>query len=311
MNQTKYGWTGMNRQRALGALAVVIVMFLAGCSSKDKNLAALAPGTLAPAPEVDASSGAIHGVVTDESSLVLSGVKVGLVELKTEVVSDENGQFTFSKLQPGFLRVSAHKLGYKDWLRNVEIRAGEISNVNIQLTEIPIEDSRPRSEMQIFNGRIVCGTGNPVFVEVICGDPLDPVAPNTNQKFLFKFNISKEETGQLWEQSWKPTQLLSRDLLFIVEKDCGDNSCPTGERFAQTSGCCYLRIALNDTQLDIPAVKAGSKGATIRSRTFPAGGTVERPVNVFTDQSFTIYWEKFWGPLPENFKKERTNVPPT
>lgn len=312
----------MHFPRSSAALVLVAIVFLAGCSSKGKNASTLPEDVLAPPPEVDASTGAIHGVVTDESSVILSGVKVGIVELKVETMSDNNGQFTFSKLQPGPLRISAHKLGYKDWLRHVEVQAGEVSNVNVQLVEIPVEDGRPRSEVTSYNGRIVCGTSvggyfplvTAGYTSVECGDPGYPITSNPNQKFLFTYNVTKESTGQLWEQSWKPTQVLSRELLIIVEKDCGDEGCAPADRFAQSQGCCYIRVALNDTQMDLPGVKAGTNGATVRTRTFPAFGSSAHPetlVGLFTDQMFTIYWEQFWGPLPENFRTDRTNVPPS
>lgn len=297
--------------RPSAAIAVLLALVLAGCSGKgsDQNSGSEPAGAAPAIPGAD--TGSIRGIVTDDSLLPLQGAHVGVLEQQLEALTDAQGKFTFNGVQPGAVRVAATKLGYETAAKNVQVEAGKISDVGFILKPVALLDV-PHSVLNITEGRIICGQGNPIFTDVICGDPLFLVASNPDQKFLFKYTIEKEATGQLWEQAWKPTQILSRNLAFFLEKDDCGTSCPSGSRFASPAGCCYLRVALDDKGMDIGTVKAGTSGATIQSRTFPKGanGDVTHPEeNFFLDQRFTIYWEQFWGPLPDDFETTRTNVP--
>jgi hypothetical protein len=130
-----------------------------------------------------------------------------------------------------------------------------------------------------------------------------------NQEFLHNYTIEEEMTGVLWEVQWESSQALSKDLVFNIEEDGCGATCPGDSTFADPQGCCTLRVALDDDGLDIPNVKAGSEGATIQSRTFPAFNSTEGLPTVYTNQQFTIYVEYFWGELPPDFETTRSNVP--
>lgn len=267
----------------------------------------------APAPVAGENTGSISGIVTDDALIPLSGVSVGAAPVAEkkftyESKSDANGKFTFNDLAPGKWRVGAARIGYSDFTKAVDVTAGQVTEVRVMLVAVALVNET-RSEVKIYQGRIVCGHGNPAFTEVVCGAALDPT--EQTQKFLFEYEIEEEATGQLWEQSWKPTQILSRDLVIAIERDGCGATCPSSSTFGEEQGCCYLRIALDDRGMDVGDVKAGTDGAKVQSRTFPAFGTTDQPVNFFTDQAFTIYWEQFWGELPEDFETTRTNVPPT
>lgn len=295
------GWP-RTRDKNLGSViasfSLVLVLLLSGCAGKKPDV------TTQEIRVGDANTATVKGIVIDEATLPVAGAVVGVVEYKVEARTDDKGEFLLAGLAPGKVRLAVHKIGYEQVVRALDLGAGSVHTQTIQLVSIPLPDV-PHSEVRIFEGRIVCGEGNPVLTDVICGDVLD----ENGQKFRFRYLIPKEATGQLWEQAWRPTQILSRELTFILERDGCGVECPSEATLGRYQKCCYIRAAFNDTQMDKNGIKWGSKGGWIQSRTFPGFGNANSPVNVYTDQRFTIYWEQFWGELPADFATTRTNVP--
>lgn len=287
-------------------VALLIVIALSGCIGKEgPSGPAEASLSAAPPAQFDDKTGAIAGIVTDDAFVPIPGVDLGLREATAHAAkSDPDGRFTFSRVEPGEYTLDVSKIGYQSVALPVEVTAGRTTDVPIQLESAPLTN-QTYSVVTVYNGLIVCGSGNPLFTEVVCGAVVD----EQRQKFLFNYDIKKEATGQLWEMTWKPTQLLSRDLALFIEKDGCGLSCPSSSTFSETFGCCYMRVAKDDAQMDIADVKAGSEGAKIQSRTFPSGANLEPEVNVYTEQTFTIYWEQFFGKLPNDFLTTRTNLP--
>jgi hypothetical protein len=283
--------------------AAVACLVLAGCAGPSTPTET---DDLAGPPTVTDDTGAIQGLVLDDIGIGVAMAQVQLREAPEQglALTNQAGAFQFEGLEPGRFVMDVSSIGYRSVARHVDVVAGEITEVRIELEPIAISGSF--SSLEILEGKIVCGSGVIVVTQVACGSALD----EENQRFLFQYEVEAENTGVLWEVAWTPTQALSRDLVFAIEADGCGALCESSSRFAEVSGCCQLRVALGDSQLDIEDVKAGSEGAVIQSRTFPSytAGDGVTPT-FYLEQEFTIYVEYFWGDLPPDFAEGRSNLP--
>lgn len=281
-------------------MALAATLLLAGCGGKSNTASIISP-TAGPA-EAGADTAGISGLVTSEDEAPIEQAMVGIPQLGVETVTDATGAFSFSHLQPGTYPIFAAKVGYTSTSATIQLNAGEVAPpISLQLVPLPPMNAS-YSRLETLRGFISCGTGTYVLTQVACG------ASDTQQRFLFKYNITTNMTGVIWEQVWKPTQLLSKDLVLNIEKDNCGVSCRGASTFGSAHGCCYLRIVKEASGLDIGDVKAHTAGATIQSRTFPAYSTADNLPTFYLQQSFDIYVEYSYGELPPDYGN-RTNVP--
>ena len=102
---------------------------------------------LAPAPRAFAqATGAITGVVTDQSGAVMPGVTVEAANTATgqvrNTVSGGDGFYTLPLLQPGRYNVKATLTGFKPVVREgVDVSVGDTSRADIKLTVGGLEES--------------------------------------------------------------------------------------------------------------------------------------------------------------------------
>jgi hypothetical protein len=274
---------------------------LSGCAGRGGGPAAAAAPTVNAT--FDADTGALHVTILSDEGLPVEGAQAALRELKEAGVQTSNGagELAFSKLPAGSYHLDVAKLGFTTYSKRIEIQAGDVAKLTVNLESVRVE--APFSRLEILDGMLVCGTGTYVVTQVACG------AADSNQKFLHKYQIETEMSGVLWEVTWRSTQALSKDLVFLIERDGCGVSCPASQTFGSAEGCCTLRLALEAKQLDIAGVKAHSEGLTIQSRTFPAYESSDGLPTLYTNQGFTIYVEFFYGELPPDFATTRTNIP--
>ncbi|MBI2078185.1 MAG: carboxypeptidase regulatory-like domain-containing protein [Euryarchaeota archaeon] len=291
-------------QRALAIIALFVTAALSGCASRDASQT----GPIAPAYEDE--TGNVEGVVVNSELEPVMGAQLAIdVASVDPATTDDAGRFSFLGVPAGKHKVYVNALGYEAEARSVEVVVGETSEVKFELRLLSTTD--PFSVVQSRKGFIACGSGTGTsttggLTQVGCG------AADPNQAFLFNYTFAKGLSGILFEMKWTPSQVLSRDLVLIVEKDGCDLYCEVGDTFAEVQGCCYLRVGLpvaNLTKGDAykPATDFEEKSGRIQSRTFPAF-TDENAASVFISQDFRIYVEYFYNGLPSDFDA-RTNVP--
>lgn len=134
---------------------VVALMILAGCASDPVGEP---EPTNRLAPEVDATTGAVCGVVVDPAVNPLDAVKVTIDVAgdMDETLTDVEGLFCFGKLPPGFYQLKASKPGYTDTTIQAEAKAN-VANpplVSIQLARLFDQD--PFVIQFKFDGRLAC-----------------------------------------------------------------------------------------------------------------------------------------------------------
>src|SRR5512146_1583772 len=81
--------------------------------------------------------GAITGIVTDATQGALPGVTVTIVNTATkvssELVTDSQGRYQVRYLNPGTYTVTATLEGFKTVVRTVDVRVGDLLNVDVRL----------------------------------------------------------------------------------------------------------------------------------------------------------------------------------
>src|SRR6266571_2807137 len=88
----------------------------------------------------------VTGRVTDQQGAVLPGVTVTATDVDTngsvETVTDANGGYTISQLQPGPYKVTAALQGFKTFIREgVTLHTAETAKVDIQLSLGALEET--------------------------------------------------------------------------------------------------------------------------------------------------------------------------
>ncbi|MBI2078188.1 MAG: carboxypeptidase regulatory-like domain-containing protein [Euryarchaeota archaeon] len=91
----------------------------------------------APASAAD-DVGSLRGLVTDDEQRPIAGVEVTLAEIKATTTTDAAGRFTFNDLAPATYSVFFARLGYDALARKVEVKAGEVIDLNVVMEGIPV-----------------------------------------------------------------------------------------------------------------------------------------------------------------------------
>lgn len=152
--------------RAQLSVAVLIgAVVLSGCTSGSSETSALA----APKEAVDADSlagselGAVQGHVYTDDLQPIEGASVGLAGLDVEDTTDAAGFFVLPNVVPGKHVLAVGRLGYESVARNVEVVAGELTETDVTLTPIEIEDEAYGETVRI-TGFLECAMGTAAFV---------------------------------------------------------------------------------------------------------------------------------------------------
>jgi hypothetical protein len=121
----------------------VAFLVLAGCVGQggveQSAGTSSAPNVASPATYTE-ETGAIEGVVTDDSLAPIAGAELVLSVLGTAAVSDPEGRFGFSEVTPGRVVLTAAKAGYQSWAHAVDVLPGSRVHVAISLVAAPVDE---------------------------------------------------------------------------------------------------------------------------------------------------------------------------
>ena len=188
--------------RSAGLLGVALLL-LAGCSQDPGSAAVeLGDGSQVQLKDADAtaSRGAISGVVVDEAIRPVAGALLTLLGPQASATSDENGLFTFERLEPGLYTVAANATGYFPAQTTAEVLAGDVAKVRMVL---PLDTTpKPYHTTLKFDGFVQAGNGlvdqaYQLFVKDVTG-----IDFCTCQ---FYFQAEAEPETQVIEVTWEPS----------------------------------------------------------------------------------------------------------
>ena len=125
--------------------------------------------------------GAISGHVTDNSGGVLSGARIELQPKGLTVVSDVQGTFFVTALDPGSYTLAITYLGFKDFTKQVDVVAGQLANIEAKLEvgsqnlEVLVTAERAAGEAEELNRQRTAD----IVVQVLTSDVIRSL-PNAN-----------------------------------------------------------------------------------------------------------------------------------
>lgn len=118
--------------RPSAAVLVLLCLALAGCSEGTKA----PPGDDGPPVrevEPGPDTGAISGIVVDETITPVVGAAVALTQTGATAEVDGNGLFVFEDLEPGLYSLEASAPGHATIQSTVDVRAGEVAKPKMVL----------------------------------------------------------------------------------------------------------------------------------------------------------------------------------
>jgi len=144
-------------------------------------LAVVVSWLLPTAVRAQGQKGTIAGTVTDNTKAVLKGAQVSLAAQDVNVVSDEQGQFSISDLNPGSYTVTITYVGFGKFEKTVDVAAGQRVNVDAEMQvqskneTVLVTGERAAAEVEAVN----VGLSSENLVEVLPAGVIRSL-PNAN-----------------------------------------------------------------------------------------------------------------------------------
>lgn len=301
---------------------------LSGCLGGDDDVAGKDDDIAAEADEVvvTATTGSIKGTVGSDLFEPLGGATVAIVETGDQTTVAKNGEFVLNDIEPGRFTLIASALGYEQAKRAVDVTAGEVSEVRVQLVRLASDD--PYVELIDHSGIISYGAAwtaeLPVIGCLFVDSPSVPGAPDYNPDACGQlssapagstqpeFAVTDDVKTILVEMVWHPAGPLGEFLKI-------DLVCPLVPRgfLGQVSDeehICYFPTTSRDSPIIHRIDEAHwvdndyNATGTWVARVFPSYGTLGTyelagiDLGVTYQQEFTVYITVFHKePAPEGY----------
>ncbi len=209
------------------ALLAALALLLAGCTgpttlestttseagseetqASDPN-SSTEPGT-SEAPDPDVEYGEITGIVTDDSQLPVANASIVLDNDAQETVSNLDGTFALSYVDPGTHDLTVVKEGFTNQSLRINVEPGKTAQAAITLVaEATVSDY---VETFVQTGFVLCGVAvRPPTLYNVGTSVCNPLGAD---KFKLNYKVPTWEnvTGVWLETSWTSTQVFGNGL---------------------------------------------------------------------------------------------------
>lgn len=301
---------------------VVAALLIAGCAGGPPAEADPFDGVDV---KVDETTGAIRGVVVDQSIMPVEGAKVSLVDTPHNTTTDADGRFVFSKLEPGFYLLTASKPLYEEMTFQTSVEAGNPKPATITVRLTRLFEGEPYMSSFYEEGYFTCSQAGGIvwgyssspchsfaFPYVGGVDLCQDASACLAQKRDFHVDVEAGWQTQVFEMTWKPSAQGTSDRMGLVVSTYKPER-PTNHWFANYESGSPMRF-----QLDVgePGPRA-QQGSGEHDRVPPEGleqmsffASVRRPgicaavcvPGIAYEQSFDVYLHQFYYlPAPEGW----------
>lgn len=253
--------------RALALTAVLFAAAWGGCLNDEQK------PRLVELPGVSTGGvGTLAGRVTDVSFNPLPNVTVSLRPGDRGATTGTDGGFSFPDVAAGRYRAAFERPGFLAAARVAEVRAGNETRVDVQLTEAPSRE--PFRDVLPFEGFTECSLGLPATpatpsLSANCLPVLPPdfVPPPTNERHTFLFEAGENLSSLVVELAWDPgPQALASEFVLLLEQAGTTGS--GGLLYAEARGPSPLRVEFGPGQVAEHMLGAG---AALQVRAFVSG----------------------------------------
>lgn len=311
-----------SRMKAFGILVSLIAITLAGCAEESGPATNDEFEDSFDDIEVEEGKGVIRGVVIDASITPIEGARIVITSTQQETLTDANGAFVFTDLEPGAYFLQVSRLGFASTQTQADVQAGVAQPPVVKVQLVRDLANLPTVEFFQYDGFIQCSTVTVFVGAAVCSIP-GIVGVDLGDEFITHMPTSGVPTYAQGEMVWENTQALGSALNFQVWD--GSTSSPMvsiGEspRFLfldeafLTNGTGGAKsgspMSVEGEQLSFRVFAGGVEG-TDHCDTIPAcvGG-----VGVALQQGFTVFTHIFYGFTPPEgwlFLEDGTITPPS
>lgn len=296
--------------RVIALVALLATPLLAGCAEDTGGPSESGPTFDGLDLTATSSTGVIRGVVVDDAIRPIAGATVRLTggDSAGETVTNGEGLFGFSSLQPGTYFLGISKVGYFTTQQSADVVAG-VAEPDIVKVLLQVDaSSLPFFEAFVFEGFVECTTS----AIVLCGLPNLLLEDNiTNDRFTWDQPVADGADLIQAEMVWESTQAVSPQLYFEMEALNGacEPSADNDDGFLGSArGESPIMARVNATLIELNGIGAAcpiyfslfSGGPVCTAPTpIPSVGTLN-PVcpGVTVQQRFSMYVHAFHGYLP-------------
>lgn len=270
----------------------------------------------------DASTGVINGAVTDSEARPLADVQVGIRSTQEATRTDASGRFSFGNLDPGKYTVDAAKIGFDPIAREVEVKAGETTLLDLQLAPLAITGA-PHFVAFPFQGYYDCALGAAAWVSACsypytaaylavkngtcvqapaCTPPITDLhnvgAPKDLQKNEFRYNFTVQGNATVVsEMSWTPTSAAATRMQLVLSCANYDpvwDDCSDANDYATATGASPLRVQWDTAgKTMVPKGWVMARGYLPFSDLPPLGNGQDANLQVALNQKFEM-WNSVW-----------------
>lgn len=177
---------------------MALVVALSGCQTPETAIDPSPVPGVKVETRVNETAGAILGLALDVEKVPLANVTVALGEgasVRT-TTSSLAGEFGFNDLEPGPYKLFAQKLGYRSAATKVDVVAGEVTSVRLELAALVTGPAFP-TEVRLYD--VETGGG---WFQV----PYSQAEPFLPEGFSAKPHVLAETNGQTAELSFYVTK---------------------------------------------------------------------------------------------------------
>lgn len=294
----------------LGPVLIVVSLLLAGCAEEPT-----APNEATRAPEGDADTGSIGGIVFDEERLAIPDVRLTLLEQGESTTSDGGGRFVFLDVPAGTHTLRATVVGFEQGEQQVELGPGEDVVVRLELRAIPAPNAYFETDVgelhhacMLYTALYVshCTAPYTTAYESLARQGYPPsqfgLPPDLAENvYRHNFTVGPGSTGIVSELVWTANSDATRYMWFTLA--CGwydpvsDGCAPPGQgaaaTFAGRRGPSPLRAQwVHPEPAWLPWVMAKAR----------VTGDLDQYVGASIDQRLTSYNTVFYvGSVPEGW----------
>ncbi len=300
--------------RTLLVAVLAIAIIVAGCTfGPPSSEPTTSDGDPLQLPvSYSSDTGAIRGIVTDESLLPVAGAHVAL-DAGDLTQTRHDGMFSFSDVAPGSYSLQASADGFSNASKAITVIAGEVSDVRLAIQALGGQDAY--HETLIQDARMTCavnyqGPGPPPFnsANLGCNWVTLVAGPNPLDQDLTTFAVTPYDgVAGLWmETVWQPSQVFAQEaqVLWMI-KENSDDATVTGDPILYTQGTSpavgnVTRAALDNVTAEETDLECVPEECTVLA--FHSAYRTSTGVSLLLDQRFSDHLTVFYGgEMPQRF----------
>lgn len=204
-------------------------------------------------------TGIIRGVVVDSAVVPISDATVTLGPDGPTAVTNVDGAFGFSDVEPGLHQVMVEKLGYVTTQTTVDVKANIADPPVLKILFERDPSKTPYVQAFQFAGYIECSGSTPAYRVAICNVPNIATDILGQPSLMADVFIAEHEIGLgpkfvQSEMIWESTQSLGDRMLLVAEVDPED-----GNGIGDANGTSPLLVTaheqvINDAGMDVSGV---------------------------------------------------------